>query len=169
MRTVWLVLSLALCGVLVTSALPPLSIRGVRPDLFLILALAAAMTGRKDRAVTAAWITGLAKDIFSQGPLGAHAVLFLLMALVIVYIRPHFSVELPSVQALLAGFACMACNALYFLAMFVYYPHVGVVGPVGHIVLASVMTACVMPLVMFLKEGWMRFLHIASSPAISRH
>jgi rod shape-determining protein MreD len=169
MRWLWLIISLAICGVLVTSALPWLSIRGVRPDLFLIFAMIAVLVGRKERGIMAAWAAGLAKDVFSQGPLGAHAALFLLAALALVYLRPYFSVELISVQALLAAFACLACNALYFLVMFVYHPQAGVVGPIGHVVLAAALTACVMPLAMFAANGWMRFLRIAPAPDAGRH
>jgi len=166
MRGIWLIVGLAISGVLATGVLPFLSIHGVRPDLFLMIALAAAMTGRKDRAVTAAWITGLAKDFFSQGPFGAHAALFLLMALAVIHVRPYFNVELLSVQALLGGIAAGSVNALYFLALFVYYRHVGVVGAIGQIALASALTACLTPLVMLAAAGWMRFLRIAPGAAL---
>jgi len=168
MRQLWLIVSLAVCGVLVTSVLPFVSVYGARADLFLIFALAAALVGRKDRAVMAAWAAGLAKDIFSQGPLGAHATLFLLAALIVVHIRSYFSVELITVQALLAAFASAICNALYFLVLLMYHPHVGVVGPVGYVVLAAALTACLTPLAVLAARGWMRFLRIAPGPAISR-
>jgi rod shape-determining protein MreD len=62
-----------------------------RPDLFVILVAYAALRvppGRDADALALCWLTGLAKDLLSAGPLGQYALLYLAAGALIGRMRP---------------------------------------------------------------------------------
>jgi rod shape-determining protein MreD len=162
LRKFRLFVTLLVCGVLVTCALPWVAVRDVRPDLFLIVALAAALVGKTDRVLWAAWATGLAKDFFSAGPPGAYAMVFLLMALLMLRIRPFLVTELPYVQALLALTASLTCQILYFCGMWIYHPHIGIWTSLLQAGISAGLTAAVTPLLMPFLVWLMRRCNIST-------
>lgn len=64
------------------------SVGDARPEALLALACFAALFARDARqGLTAAWLVGLIKDVGSSGPLGLHALLFLVAAWTMLQVR----------------------------------------------------------------------------------
>lgn len=56
-----------------STVVPYLSIRGITPDFFLVLVLAAAVSAAPELATIMGFLAGLYQDALSGGPLGLHA------------------------------------------------------------------------------------------------
>ena len=75
----WL-LALAVVALLACGPLPRYIPPAWRPDIFVILVVFAALRaepGRDGDALALCWLTGLAKDLLSSGPVGQYALLYL--------------------------------------------------------------------------------------------
>jgi len=86
----WL-LVLAVVALLACGPLPRHVSPAWRPDLFVILAAFAALRappGQDADALALCWMTGLAKDMLSSGPVGQYALLYLAAGAVMVRMRP---------------------------------------------------------------------------------
>ena len=168
MRRTWLIVALALVACLVTSVLPFVRIADAQPDLLLMFALSAALRGRRDRALAAAWAAGLAKDVCSHGPLGAQAALFLMAALAVVNLRALLNVSLLRVQILLTAAVCAACHALYAAGLWAFHPQMSATGAAGRIVLVTVLTALLLPPFLLGAERLLRALRVVAKPGFTR-
>ena len=76
-RTAGIVL---LAAVIQVSAASSLSLFGVRPELSLLLAVAAGVAGGPDRGAVVGFFLGLSYDLFLQTPLGLTALVYALVA-----------------------------------------------------------------------------------------
>ena len=85
-----------------------------RPDLFVIMTLFAAICAPRDEALPLCWLTGLAKDLVSDGPLGAYAVLHLAAGFAILRARDTTNTRLIIAQALLGFLAALGTESLHF-------------------------------------------------------
>ena len=72
-----LLLSAAL---LQTTALPPLTILGIKPELMLLMVLAWSLLRGVEEGLVWAFVGGLILDLFSGGPLGASALALLIVS-----------------------------------------------------------------------------------------
>jgi rod shape-determining protein MreD len=77
----------ALGIVLQTSVVPHLDIRGVYPDLLLVIAIFYILCAPRLDACIAAWFLGLATDLASHGNVGPMAFAYGAMALLLVRLR----------------------------------------------------------------------------------
>jgi len=168
LRRFRLIVTLALIACLTTSVLPHAALAGARPDVFGLFALVAALWGRRDRALAVAWAAGLAKDLCSQGPLGAHAALFLLMAVVVLRVRGFFNVHLLRVQLILAVAAGGACQTLYAGTLWLFHPQMGASGALGRAVWVTLLTAPLLPLGRRAGERLLKALRVAAEPGWGR-
>ncbi len=82
------IISVTLCISLIqTTLLQHISFLGIQPDLFIIFLVFHSLNASSERSFHASWVVGLAKDIFSEGPLGLNTVLFIIAGYLISIIR----------------------------------------------------------------------------------
>lgn len=156
-----LALWLIVLAVAVTSIAPFAAISGMAPDMFLLFVVVISLKGRKERALTTAWITGLAKDLLSEGPLGLYAALFVAAAWALLNVRSFLSVDMLKVQMFLGAMAAFSVNLLYIAVNILYNPVMGVVETLGRLAAAVVMTALLTPVFNLLAGGAAESLNIA--------
>ena len=104
------VVALLACGPL-PRHLPP----AWRPDLFVVLVAYAASRvppGRDADALALCWLTGLAKDLLSAGPLGQYALLYLAVGAMIGRMRPALDSRSALSGAALAWSAALATECI---------------------------------------------------------
>lgn len=83
-----IIISIILCISLIqTTLLHHISILGTQPDLFIIFLVFYSLNSNLERAFHANWVTGLAKDFFSEGLFGLNTVLFVIVGYLISIIR----------------------------------------------------------------------------------
>ena len=110
----WL-LVLAVVALLACGPLPRLIPPGWRPDLFVILVAFAALRVPPERAADAlalCWMTGLAKDLLSSGPVGQYALLYLASGAAIARIRPAVGARSAAAGAALAWATAFATESV---------------------------------------------------------
>jgi rod shape-determining protein MreD len=73
--------------VLHQSLLTPIQIVDVRPDLMLLVAVAAGLVGGPEKGVVVAFLVGLLTDLFVQTPLGLSALTFSLVAFAVAAVQ----------------------------------------------------------------------------------
>lgn len=106
-------LVLILAYVLQTTAVPTWALPVV--DLLLALALVCGLAGSPPDARLAGWVTGLAQDIGSSGPLGLHALALGLAVMALGRLREMVNRELWWVRALIAFVVAWPAQLLIFL------------------------------------------------------
>ncbi len=143
MKRYWLMLifSVALCGVAATTVADRFRVAGTRPDIFFAVAVCFAVFARRERALLAAWLLGLGKDLFSGGPLGAHALVFLAAITVIVAVRSYAYINVAPILFVLAGLAALGCECVCVLVTFAKHPHFALFPALGRLPLEAAFTA----------------------------
>jgi len=143
MKRHWLmlILSVALCGIVATTVADRFRVAGARVDVFFAAAVCFAVFARRERALLGAWLLGLGKDLFSGGPLGAHALLFLAAIAVIVAVRSYAYVDVAPILFILAGLAALASECVYVAVTFFRHPHFAVFPALGRLPLEAALTA----------------------------
>lgn len=120
------------------------SLGGTRPELLLSLAVFAALFARDSgQGLLASWIIGLLKDVGSAGPLGLHALLFLVTGWIVLQVRQILFRESPLTQLGVAFVAACWVNlaAAIVVAVSVGGIPFGVI--VGKTLLSALLTAVV--------------------------
>ena len=115
----WL-MALAGVSLLGSVALPRWLPEAARPDLFIILVLFPALWIEPRLALPFCWLTGLARDLLSAGPLGEYALIYLLAGLALLPVRrfagprqPLANVGLGFLAAFATGWASVGMNWLW--------------------------------------------------------
>jgi rod shape-determining protein MreD len=110
----WL-LALVIVALLACGPLPRYVPPGWRPDLFVILVAFVALRaqpGRASEALALCWMTGLAKDLLSAGPVGQYALLYLAAGAALARVRPALGARSAAAGAALAWAAAFATETL---------------------------------------------------------
>ena len=136
-----LILSMALCGIAATTLADRFRVAGARPDVFFAAAVCFAVFDGRERALFGAWLLGLGKDLFSGGPLGAHALLFLAAITVIVAVRSYAYIDVAPILFVLAGLAALGSECVCVLVTFLKHPHFAVFPALGRLPLEAALTA----------------------------
>lgn len=126
------------------------SIKGVRPEALLAVACFAALfAADSQQGLLACWGMGLLKDTGSSGPLGLHALLFVVAGWAVLQVRQVLFRESPVTQ-LAVGFLA-ACWVNVAAAVFVSISAGGVPFGVilGKTLLSALLTAALMPPLLF--------------------
>jgi rod shape-determining protein MreD len=124
---------LALVGVCVFQGVAGarLSLAGVQPDLFLILAVGASRDATPEVAAAMGFLAGIYQDTLSGGPLGLRAFTLTLMAFAFARLGREIQVSRPAPQfALLLGGAAVAGAITLLTLSFFFGPP-----PLGHTLL----------------------------------
>ena len=146
------------------TAVAPRSGGASRPDLLLVLVLYFALRARQDVALIVAWGAGLGKDLFSVGPLGAHALLFLGVAAGILAARHYLFLDRLGGQVLLAFGAHLACDLAYWLLLTLWHPQNAGLYAVTRVLLGATYTAILTPLAFWLLGCAGRWLSVTPRP-----
>jgi rod shape-determining protein MreD len=131
-------LLLLLLALPAASLLPKWVASEYRPDFFALLLLLAVFRARTEKALPLAWGVGLVKDLFSAGPLGEYALLYLLAGFVLLRLRRILTTRLAVVRAALAFGTVLATeSACLCIQVFIQSRHGPVAGASGLFPLAS--------------------------------
>jgi len=107
---------------------PRLALSEARPDFLLLFGVFVALHAGGGLALGLGWTAGLAKDLFSQGPLGLHAILFLGVTFCILRVRALFFVDRLLSRFLLALGAALVSQGACVAVVLLWHPHVGAQG-----------------------------------------
>jgi rod shape-determining protein MreD len=111
----------------------------VMPDLLLMFAVIIAFRGPADTTLIACWFLGLAKDLTSQAPLGAYALSFGLLTLLLLRVREIFYGERALTLMLLSFLSSVLVELAVWLLSALRGETIG--GPRGGIVLNIMLSA----------------------------
>lgn len=120
----WLLPGLLACIVTQAVLLAPLSLGGIEPDLFLLLAFFLALRSSVEAATVQGFVIGLCQDALSGGPLGLRAFTYSLLAFLTARLSHDLYTEKPLAQfwLLLGGSAAGGGISLVLLTFFLGPP-----------------------------------------------
>jgi rod shape-determining protein MreD len=122
--TLWFLPGLLGCAVAQVALLGPLSLTGIRPDLFLLLVFFLSPGCPPEAATLQGFLIGLCQDALSGGPLGLRAFTYSLLAFLVARLSRNLQTEKPFAQfwLLLAGCGGAGALALLLLSFFLGPP-----------------------------------------------
>ena len=153
----WLLL-LVIAALLSTAVFPIAARPMFRPDLFAVLVVFVTPRARRDEVLQLCWLTGLLKDIISGGPLGATALLYLVMGLALVKARRIMNLRAAMPQVL-SGFALAFATEAVLLAPAALGANRALLfGALKTLLSVSLITGVVTPLVIWFLDRLERWL-----------
>jgi rod shape-determining protein MreD len=117
----WFLLpGLIACAVAQTVLLEPLSVGGVRPDLFLILVCLFSLHVRPEASTGMGFLIGVYQDVLSGAPLGLRAFTYSLIGFLVARVSRDVYTDKPLAQfwLLFAGSAGAGCITFALLGFF---------------------------------------------------
>jgi len=117
---IWFLPGLIFCAIAQTTLLGPLSVWGVRPDLFFLLVFLVSQRCTPEMGTVLGFLIGLCQDGLSGGPLGLHAFTDSLLGFVAARLSHHMYTDKPLALFwfLLAGSAAAGSINLLLLTFF---------------------------------------------------
>jgi len=117
---IWFLPALIFCAIAQTALLGPLSVWGVRPDLFFLLVFLVSQRCTPEAGTVLGFLIGLCQDGLSGGPLGLHAFTDSLLGFVAARLSHHMYTDKPLALFwfLLAGSAAAGSISLLLLTFF---------------------------------------------------
>ena len=117
---IWFLPALIFCAIAQTALLGPLSVWGVRPDLFFLLVFLVSQRCTPEAGTVLGFLIGLCQDGLSGGPLGLHAFTDSLLGFVAARLSHHMYTDKPLALFwfLLAGSAATGSISLLLLTFF---------------------------------------------------
>ncbi len=148
MKQIAYMLLVIFCLVFQVAVLENLRVLDSSPNLLFLIALYAALFAPRRDAVIAAWIAGIAFDVFSSGRFGVYGFLFAGAAVPLIYIRDKVFKEHALSQFVLAALAAAAVEALAATAVKAQYPAADSGSLVTGVVVTALWTAVLAPFVL---------------------
>jgi rod shape-determining protein MreD len=154
------VLGVGLTVLVQTVLVPEIRVPGaeVGPDLLLTTACLCALYAPALQAIAAGWVCGFAKDVFSTGPLGLHALVFAALAALLARRRGDLFRDHPLTQVSLVAVCALACEVVTGLGCLDPQARWGVLTDAGRIVtrggVAALYAALLAPLVFRVGRSW---------------
>jgi len=118
---------------------------GVTPAWPFLLVLLLGLRARVQPAVVLSWCTGLGVDLLSLSPLGLHAFLFGLVALVLVRVRGHIFASHSGTQGVLAMVLTLIVTFTLLIRLSIAEPDFRMAGRVPAALLLSLLTGAAFP------------------------
>ena len=117
---IWFLPGLIICVIAQTVLLGPLSVWGVRPDLFFLLVFLVSQRCNPEAGTVLGFLIGLCQDGLSGGPLGLHAFTGSLLGFVAARLSHHMYTDKPLALFwfLLGGSAAAGSINLLLLTFF---------------------------------------------------
>lgn len=119
---------------------------GLTPSFLFLPVLLYGLKARPGPAILLAWLTGLAVDLVSLEPLGLHAFLFGLTALLLVRVRGHLFAAHPGTQAVLAAVLTLVVSLVLLVRLDLAEPEFRLASKLLPALLLSLMTGAALPL-----------------------
>ncbi|HUW33030.1 MAG TPA: rod shape-determining protein MreD [Planctomycetota bacterium] len=110
-RFLVLLLILAAAVVIQTTVADLASIGPARPDVVVALVVYLALTYELREVFVPIWGLGILRDAFSAAPMGLHGLVFLVIALLISYVRGYVPREKPPALVIVSAAAVMLSEA----------------------------------------------------------
>ncbi len=142
------ILLTAFCLAFQVAVLENLRVLDSSPNLLFLVALYAALFAPRRDAVIAAWIAGIAFDIFSSGRFGVYAFLFAGLAAFLVYLRKKVFKEHPLSQAALALAGAAVVEAAAAAMVMIQYHAADGGALISGVVVTALWTAALAPFVL---------------------
>ena len=140
----WLLLAFGAC--LLQSVVAPRYLPGpFRPELLLLMAAFVAMRSPDGEALPLCWLLGLLRDVLSCGPLGAYALMYLIVGLLLPRLRAYLSPRSLVAHALLGFAACLTVEMVYLVADSVRLGIAPSAAAAGALFITSLATGCLTP------------------------
>jgi rod shape-determining protein MreD len=116
----WFVPGLLFCAIAQAALLDPLSVWGIRPNLFLLLVFLVSQRCSPEAATILGFLIGLSQDGLSGGPLGLHAFTYSLLGFLAARLTHQMYTDKPLALfwLLLGGSAAAGGIALLLLTFF---------------------------------------------------
>lgn len=120
----WFIPGLLICATAQVALIPPLTVAGVRPDLFLLLLFFLSPRVPPEAATLQGFVLGLCQDALSGGPLGLRAFSYSLLGFLAAQLSGDMYTDKPFAQfwLLLAGCAATGAMSLALLSFFLEPP-----------------------------------------------
>ena len=129
-----------------TAVFPKLLPPAFRPDLFAVLVIFLVLRFRRDKLLQTCWCIGFAKDILSGGPLGAMALAYLIIAVILLPMQRILNTRRGVSLALFGFGVAFACELALLAPALVHANGVLVQDALFTLFLASLATAAVTPI-----------------------
>ena len=136
-----------------STALPYLAIEKVRPDLLLLLLLFVSLSVKKPDVLFAAWLIGTVRGMYSQDPVGLHALAYVLTSAVICRIRSEVFTGHVLTRMTIAAAATVALGVLVLVLTGLTYRHVSPRVLIRQIAICTVYTTLLSPLAFWAFEA----------------
>lgn len=120
----WLLPGLVICVVAQAVLLTPVSLGGIRPDLFLLLVFLLSQRSSPEATTILGFVVGVYQDALSGGPLGLRAFTYSLLGFLAARLGHSLYTDTPLAQfwLLLGGSAAAGCISLALLSFFLGPP-----------------------------------------------
>jgi rod shape-determining protein MreD len=148
------IVGLLACASAQAALLGPISVGGVRPDLFLLLVCLVSPRVSPEAATLQGFVIGLSQDALSGGPLGLRAFAYALLGFVSAWLSHDLSTDKPLTQLWLLLAGATGANLLSFALLTFFVGLVPILPALGVIVPEVIYTAVVGFLL--LRLPWMR-------------
>lgn len=134
-----------------------LTVRGVAPDLVLLLVVYFGLVDGEERAMLTGVVGGMYQDVASGAVLGHHVLCLVIVGYTIGRVSTRLMTDHPAIRTLLVLFAGAAHGALYTAVSYVQRPDIATVYTIAVIVIPTAFyTALLTPVVYFVLERLFR-------------
>ncbi len=129
-----------------TSILPCMSVYGASPDFFLIFVVFFSLNADIKKASFVNLLTGITKDLFSEGKFGLSSVLFIITGYILGNMREHIFKEHTTTQIFIVFLVVLAYNFTSLFCVFVSTRSVDLLSAAQQSLYVSIYTAIFSPL-----------------------
>ena len=136
-----------------SSVLPHVAVGHAVPDLLLLLALSVGFTVKKPDVFAAAWLIGLVRDVYSQHPLGLHALAYVMVSVVVCRLRAEFFCDHMATRMVVTAIASVAVGGLAWGLTAAAHPRLSPAAALGCVAASMFYTTLVCPLAYALFDG----------------
>ena len=136
-----------------SSAVPHVAVDRAAPDLLLLFCLYVGLYVRKPDVWVAAWLVGVMQDVYSQNPIGLHALAYLVLAAAACAIRGEVFKGHLLTRMLLAAGVSLGFGAAGLVVLLAVHRHVSLPTAARHIALSAAYTTLVCPLVYLIFDA----------------
>ncbi|MFQ5787031.1 MAG: rod shape-determining protein MreD [Thermodesulfobacteriota bacterium] len=160
------IISVILCISLIqTTLLHHISFLGIQPDLFIIFLVFHSLNSKTERSFHVSWATGLAKDIFSEGPFGLNTFLFIIAGYLVSIIKGNIYGRHLGTQISVTFIISIIYNLLYLLVLSISLTSASLLSMMWECPLIAIYNTVIVPPVFWLFS---RFYSSFGFPSLRR-
>lgn len=136
-----------------STALPYVAFENAGPDLLLLLLLFVSLSLKKPDVLFAAWLIGAARGVYSQAPVGLHAIAYVLTCAVICRLRTEIFTGHLLTRMTVTATATVVLGVLALILTHLAYRHVSPRVLIRQVAICTIYTTLVSPLVFWAFES----------------